>query len=307
LYVCFIRFRESGLRINQIGIVFTMKKNHNLFPIHTTIAEVPITHCRSLPTRVFDYPFFNEGVQEIRKKQHHIDYPTLDDLKDTPVTHLLELKGFIFHTSHCGSTLLTRMLQTSDQIRVVSEPEAINGLLLAYKLHTLSKADVQQQLQRIIESYRQPLGEEKYLIFKCTSWNVFMIDLFLELYPTTKSIYIDRKIEEVVTSLLKSDGGVAQWWDHPVDNLRKYFTGEDYQYTTKGAYLKHMVEQHRKQVAIHTNKTVYKITYPTFLNNFEKVLTHFELTLSSQEIETAEKATAYYSKSTYKKVYVEGD
>ena len=165
-----------------------MKKPHKLFPIHTIIAEVPITHCRSLPAKVFDYPFFNEGVQEIRKKQHHVAYPTLDDIKETDLKDQLVLKGFIFHTSHCGSTLLARMLQTSDQIRVVSEPEAINGLLLSYVLHKLPKNDVQQQLQKIIDSYRQPLGDETRVIFKFTSWNVFMIDQFLEIYTTTTTL-----------------------------------------------------------------------------------------------------------------------
>jgi hypothetical protein len=281
-----------------------MKKPHKLFPTHTTIAEEPIIHCRSLPTKVFDYPFFNEGVQEIRKKQKHIEYPTLGDIKDIPVTDLLALKGFIFHTSHCGSTLLARMLQTSGQLRVISEPEAINGLLLSYVLHTLSKSDVQQQLQKIIDSYRQPLGDETQVVFKFTSWNVFMIELFMELYPTTRCLYIDRKTEEVVSSLLKSDGGIARWWDHPVDNLRKHFVAKDYRYTTKDDFLTHLVEQHRKQVAIHTNKTVYKITYPTFLHDFEKILTHFTLIFSPQEIETAQKATAYYSKTSQKIAYI---
>ncbi len=282
-----------------------MKKNHKIFPVHTTIAEVPVTHCRSLSSKVFDYPFFNEGAQKIRWKQQHITYPTLDDLKDTSATDLLQLKGFIFHTSHCGSTLLTRMLQTSDQIRMVSEPEAINGLLLAYILHKIPKTQIQEQLQKIINCYRQPLGNETQVIFKFTSWNVFMIHLFLELYPTTRSIYIDRKTEEVVSSLLKSDGGIARWWDHPVDILRKHFVENDYQYTTKEDFLTHLVKQHRIQVATHKGKTIYKITYPTFIKEFEKICTHFELTLSPQEIEAAEKATAYYSKASQKVAYIQ--
>lgn len=284
-----------------------MKKPQKLFPIHTTIAEEPIIHCRSLPATVFDYPFFNEGFQEIKKNQEPTSYHTLDEIVETNPKDQLALKGFIFHTSHCGSTLLVRMLQTSDQIRVVSEPEAINGLLLAYQLHALPKAIVQQQLQKIIESYRQPLGNETSVIFKFTSWNVFMIALFQELYPTTRWMYIDRKTEEVVTSLQKSDGSIAQWWDHPVDHLRKHFTGENYSYTTKDAYLTHVVEQHRKQAEQHTNQNGLKVIYPTFLTTFEKILHHVELNLSPQEIEAAQKATAYYSKSIDKKAYIENN
>ena len=134
-----------------------------------------------------------------------------------------------------------------------------------------------------------------------------MIALFQELYPTTKWIYIDRKTEEVVTSLQKSDGGITQWWDHPVDHLRKHFTGEDYLYSTKEAYLTHMVNQHRTQAQMYSNRNGQKFTYPTFLNEFEKICAHFELKLSPQEIEVAQKATAYYSKSIYKKAYTESN
>lgn len=282
-----------------------MKKLQKLFPIYTTISEEPITHYRALPTAVFDYPFFNEGFQEINKTRDASAYPTLSPIPKDDPKNLLALKGFIFHTSHCGSTLLVRMLQTSDKIRVVSEPEAINGLLLAYKLHALPKAKVKQQLQNIIEGYRQPLGKETGVIFKFTSWNVFMTDLFQELYPTTKWVYIDRKTEEVVTSLQKSDGGIAQWWDYPIDHLRKHFTGENYCCTTKEAYLTHVVNQHRKQAEMFTNENSLKLMYPSFLTTFHKILYHFKLTLSPQEIKTAQKATAYYSKSIDKKVYVE--
>jgi len=130
-----------------------------------------------------------------------------------------------------------------------------------------------------------------------------MIDVFLELYPTTKWIYLDRKTDEVVASLKKSDGGFAQWWQYPTDFLRRYFTGEGYHYTTKEAYLIHMVEQHRKQAQLHTNTQALHTNYTTLLDDFEKITAHFDLNLSDQEIENAKKATAYYSKSIHKIPY----
>lgn len=279
-----------------------MKKPKKLFPRHTTVEKHPITICHRVPAVVFKYPFFNEGIQRYRMKGHAITNETLDAIDIIP-NKQLDLKGFIFHTSHCGSTLLVRMLQTPPYSRVVSETEAINGLLLSYVLHNLPKETVQKQLKEIIASYCQPLGEEKYVIFKLTSWNVFMIDLFLELYPTTKWIYLDRKTEDVVASLKKSNGGFAQWWQQPTDVLKKYFTAKGYPYTTKEDYLIHMVEQHRKQAQLHTNTQALHTNYNNLLDDFEKITTHFDLNLTSQEIENAKKVTAYYSKSASKIPY----
>ncbi|WP_299678748.1 hypothetical protein [uncultured Dokdonia sp.] len=280
----------------------SIKKPRKLFPKHTIVEEHPTTICYKLPAVVFKYPFFNEGVQAYQMKGHAITNGTLDAIDIIP-NRQLELKGFIFHTSHCGSTLLVRMLQTTSHIRVISETEAINGLLLSYVLHNLPKETVQKQLKEIIESYCQPLGDEKHVIFKLTSWNIFMIDVFLELYPTTKWMYLDRKTEEVVASLKKSDGGFAQWWEYPTDYPRKYFTAKEYRYTTKEDYLTHMVEQHRKQAKLHKNAQALYSNYITLINDFENIITHFKLHLSDQEIENAKKATTYYSKSITKITY----
>ncbi|GGG06805.1 hypothetical protein GCM10011344_04110 [Dokdonia pacifica] len=280
----------------------SIKKPKKLFPKHTTVEEHPTTVCYKLPAVVFKYPFFNEGIQAYRMKGHAITNETLDAIDIIP-NRQIELKGFIFHTSHCGSTLLVRMLQTTSHIRVISETEAINGLLLSYVLHNLPKETVQKQLKKIIESYCQPLGDEKHVIFKLTSWNVFMIDVFLELYPTTKWMYLDRKTDEVVASLKKSDGGFAQWWQQPTDILKRYFTGEGYHYTTKEAYLIHMVKLHRKQAQLHTNSHTLHTNYHTLLDDFIKIIAHFELNLSDQEIENAKKTTAFYSKSMSKTPY----
>ena len=95
--------------------------------------------------------------------------------------------------------------QASD-IRVVSETEAINGLLLAYLLNNPERKETLRKLELILNAYQQTVHQEKYLIIKMTSWNIFMADLFQELYPSVKWFYIDRNTTEVVSSLQKSRG-----------------------------------------------------------------------------------------------------
>lgn len=275
-----------------------MNINQRIFPIYTKVAKEPVTICEATDSKVFDFPFFNDGVTKLKnqtslRKQYHLKEINISDKDD-----LLEVKGFIFHTSHCGSTLLSRMLNESPEIRVVSETEAINGLLLAYLLNGLPEKEILDHLNSIINAYRQPIGKEKYLIFKLTSWNVFMANLFQKLYPSIKWVYIDRNTEEVVKSLLKSEGGMEMWFHHPVDILRRHFLGKDYTGKSKEEYLIHLVEQHRKQANTFKNDNLCSITYPEFLDQFETIiLPHFNLKYSKLEINKMKKIITLNSKS----------
>lgn len=262
-----------------------MKTNQRIFPIYTEVANEPITICEVIDAKVFDFPFFNEGVKILRNQTTFQKKYTLNEIGILNENELLELKGFIFHTSHCGSTLLSRMLNESPKIRVVSETEAINGLLLAYVLNGLKEKDILEQLHSIINAYRQPIGTEKYLIFKLTSWNVFMANLFQKLYPSHKWVYINRNTEEVVKSLEKSNGGMENWFYHPVDVLRRHFLDKDFVGKSKEDYLMHLVEQHRKKAYQFKNDNLCLIDYPDFLNEFEtKILPHFNIKFSEKEM-----------------------
>lgn len=290
--------KELSLSIRKLAFQKNMKNNQRIFPIYTEVANEPITICEVIDAKVFDFPFFNDGVTKLR---NHTSFQKKYKLKEIDILNegeLLELKGFIFHTSHCGSTLLSRMLNESPEIRVVSETEAINGLLLAYLLNGLPEKEILIQLKSIINAYRQPIGKEKYLIFKLTSWNVFMAKLFHKLYPSIKWFYIDRNTEDVVKSLLKSNGGMEGWFHHPVDILRRHFLDKDYTGKSKEEYLFHLVEQHRKQANTFKNNNLCSITYPEFLDQFETtILPHFNLNYSKEEINKMKKIKAFNSKS----------
>jgi len=280
--------------------------SQRIFPVYTKVSKEPITICEVIDVKAFDFPFFNEGVIKLRNQSSARKKYKLKEIGNLDEDKLLEVKGFIFHTSHCGSTLLSRMLNESPRIRVVSETEAINGLLLAYLLNELPEEEIFEQLKSIINAYRQPIGQEQYLIFKLASWNIFMANFFQQLHPSAKWIYIDRKTEEVVKSLKKSDGGMEGWFHHPVDILRRHFLDKDYNGTNKEDYLFHLVEQHRKQANKFKNENLLLINYPEFLNQFtEKILPHFNLKYSEQEIESVKKLMAFNSKSDKNELFVQ--
>lgn len=268
-----------------------------IFPVYTKVGDPPVTICKSIDAGVFGYPFFNQGVQQRSQFSDDHTMYALEDVQAGTEPRLLQIKGFIFHSSHCGSTLLSRMLGRLPGVRVVSETEAINGLLLSCAFNNLPEEKVLLQLRQIMEAYRNPLENEKFLVFKLTSWNVFFINLFQQLYPGTPWFYLDRDTDEVVNSLLQKGRGFAEWWDHPADILRQYFTGKGVIFPGKEDYLREMVKRHRLYAQSNNNGRSCFLQYPEFIGQFEEIiLPHLGLHFSKDEIQDARLAAGFESK-----------
>lgn len=267
------------------------------FPVYTQVSPSPKAICEKLTAAVFDYPFFNDAVPLVRPTNPDRKEWNLKDPLFTEKSNLLKINGFIFHTSHCGSTLLAQMLATSEKIRVVSETEAINGLLLWAVFHQADEATLLAHLKTIVAAYLQPLGTAENVVFKLTSWNVFFRNLFQKAFPNVPQLFIDRKTADVVESLQKAGGGFVEWWYHPTDLLRKYFLGAYQSPATIQEYLATMVELHRKfgSDPLHP---ILQVEYPTFLDHFQnRILPHFRLNFSKEAIVLAEKRIGFEAKS----------
>lgn len=268
------------------------------FPIYTQVSQAPVTICEKLPTEVFDSPFFNNAVPLVRstnsiRKELDLNSETISENTD-----LLQLKGFIFHTSHCGSTLLANMFRASKKTRVISETEAINGLLLSAVFYTLEEKVLLKNLKTIIEAYLQPLGEAEQVVFKLTSWNIFFIELFQKAYPNVPWIFIDRKTEEVVQSLSKSGRGFVEWFHHPTDLLQNYFLGEKKETESFERYLLTMVEAHKNYAEKSQFGKNLFVEYPSFISEFEsRILPHFNLKYVEKELQTVQEIKQYDAKS----------
>lgn len=298
---------QSGVICNLCNIAPHLSAMSSTdFPVYTQLSQPPLTHFTAVRHSVFEYPFFNEGVAALRQPgEQNVPY-TLDQFPGVDEARALELRGFIFHTAHCGSTLLARMLGKLPGVRIVSETEAINGLLLSALFFQLPEQEVLQHLQKIIDAYRQPGAEDRFLIFKMSSWNVFLIGLFQRLYPQTPWLYLDRETETVVQSLLKSGRGFTEWWHHPNDMLRRHFTGPDFVAADFEAYLRRMVEQHRHHAQAAQNEQGLFLEYPAFIDTFQsRILPHFQLQYTESELSPALELTRFEAK-TYTPVPFQG-
>lgn len=255
-------------------------------PVYTPVDKKPKPIFKLLPTTVFSTPFFNTAASKI--------YP--NDTGAIISDELLQLKGFIFHTSHCGSTLLSNMISTSSTCRVVSETEAINGLFLSSIFYDISRNEVVQKLKDIISAYqiKESNSSECFLLFKLTSWNIFFIDIFQEAYPTIPWIYLNRELGIVRQKLLKSNGGMESWWEHPVPILVNYFTGTTP--ASKEEYLTLLIKNHQEKAIQAHNKYALFYDYP-FDKKINSILNHFNLSFSKREVEQTKEALLYDAKT----------
>lgn len=271
------------------------------YPVYTTIAKEPHTTCEGLEEGVFQYPFFSDGVSSTKTNPRAKS--DLDSIEVKPDQEELELKGLIFHSSHCGSTLLGRMLNQTQSVRVVNESEAINGLLLSKKLYAISDDTIAKQLKKIIRLYQQKVGTKQYLIIKFTSWNVYFIDLILNVFPTVKWVYLDRETESLLKSLKTKSGGFIDWWDHPVDELRKHFIASDSAIQNKDEYLREMIRGHRLHANRKKDDHSIFLEYPTFIQDYKKIFNHFDLESTEEEEALLQEVIKYDSKSMENKLW----
>ena len=267
----------------------------NIYPIITIVSKEPEKIGGELPEEVFNYPFFNEGVSQART--HQKKKYNLDSIKIEETDKQLELKGLIFHVSHCGSTLLSRMMGQLEKVKVVSETEAINGLLLSKLFYGLKDEVIINYLKKIVHLYQQEVPNQQYLILKLTSWNIYMIPLFKQAFPGVKWIFLDRETDALLASLKRSDGGFIDWWEYPVDVLRKHFIEGGRVINNKDEYLKELVRGHRRHAKTNIDDNGLFLQYPAFIAQYEEILHHFELNFPFHEVAQSKEILKYDSKS----------
>jgi hypothetical protein len=165
----------------------------------------------------FAEPFFDQSVQRWAAS------PLARPLIRTGLAELaaldrepsLDPAGFIFHLSRCGSTLVSRLLSTLPGVVVASEPAPINDLLEAdpARVHEAAQIEVLRLLIRALGRIR--FGDETHYLVKLSSWNVRRLALFRHAFPAVPWIWVQRRPEAVMASILAGPPGWMQLRGEP--------------------------------------------------------------------------------------------
>lgn len=119
--------------------------------------------------------------------------------------------GFIFHMSHCGSTLVAQMLSLLPRNIVVSEPDPLEMILhQSIVAPQVPKEQQVQWLRWMVSALGQPrTGSEKHYFIKLDAFAVTRLDVVLCAFPDVPWVFVYRNPVEVLAPVLMQIPGVA--------------------------------------------------------------------------------------------------
>ena len=148
-------------------------------------------------------------VQEARRKERVVtELNALCHLDD--VFPEVNLSGFIFHVSRCGSTLLCNVLGVLEEAVVLNEPPQISALLWAVPFGR--KEQRVAWLRGAVHAMCQhDTPAQKHAVIKFATWDLFYARLIREAFPEVPILFLIRDPVEVVAScLLRPRGWVLR-------------------------------------------------------------------------------------------------
>jgi len=154
----------------------------------------------------FTDPFFGDTIEKCLRNPANLLFR-----RQTPVETLtarrdacpgLLPKGFIFHMSRCGSTLVAQLLASLPQAIVISEAGPIDAVLRAnFRDPTLTDERRAAWLQAVVSALGQPrTGQEKDLFIKFDCWDTMDLGLINRAFPGVPWIFLYRNPVEVMVS-----------------------------------------------------------------------------------------------------------
>lgn len=155
----------------------------------------------------FIHPFFNDTI-ELRLRE-----PFSQLFKHvTPIDFLGELyekcecakpRGFIFHISRCGSTLVAQMLASLSKNIVISEAAVLDNVIRANASNENKIAWMRWMVSALA---RKRFADEENLFIKFDNWSVLDLPLIKAAFPDVPWIFLYRDPVEVIVSNVRQPG-----------------------------------------------------------------------------------------------------
>jgi hypothetical protein len=255
----------------------------------------------------FAEPFFTDTISKCRTQQSRnfkflsvsdlgMVHEWAADLNDaTPA-------ALIFHISRCGSTLISQMLNESDENIVLSEVPFFDDILrLPFTQPRFEKADINELLLSAIKHYAQDRngvsGNKKRLFIKTDSWHLFFYEQLRQLFPSVPFILIYRSPDEVFRSHRKHAGmhSVAGLIEPEIFGLKN----EDILNISPDIYLATVLENYLSrcfEIATNDDRSLL-VNYnegPMFI--LQKIATFINMPVSEAHLQKMQNRSLYHSK-----------
>jgi hypothetical protein len=173
----------------------------------------PMVDWGYLGTRRLTDPFFGQTIDACVRHPADLLFrhqTPLDELGEVaPTQASVPIKGFIFHMSRCGSTLISQMLAAEPANIVLSEAAPIDDILRAqYRLPDLpgpQRIAWLQAMVKVLAWQRQATEQHAFIKFDC--WHVMFLPLIQRAFPEVPWIFLYREPLEVLVSQAGHMGG----------------------------------------------------------------------------------------------------
>lgn len=152
----------------------------------------------------FSEPFFYNSLSSLKQDKRlcvQTAFNALDAFENS-----MTPTAFIFHTSRCGSTLLSQLFASLSSCVVMSEPPIIDSYLSLYHARP-EQNGAEKTLRQLVGALGQRrFEEERHFFIKLDSWHINSLPLFRKAFPGTPFIFMYRKPEEVLASHQRQRG-----------------------------------------------------------------------------------------------------
>jgi len=245
-------------------------------------------------------PFFEDSLRRAMESPFNLLFQYA-----TPIARLpdwlaarpgLSPRGFIFHMSRCGSTLVTQMLAALPHNLVLSEAPPLDEVVQA----RARKAGVNEDQQVlwlawIMSALAQPRRGEQALFVKLDSWHTLALPLFRRAFPSVPWVFLYRDPVEVLVSQMEAPG------IHTVPTLRGahiLWTDAPFEPHRREDYCARILARICEPVAAHAREGGGRLINYRELPaaTWTSILPHFGIAVSARDRAVMAKAARYDAK-----------
>lgn len=195
---------SSNERVLLRGLDVPLGQLESLSGWYPVVARSDKLWWRFFGDKRFSEPFFYDSVSRLNRDKRpcvQTAFNALDTFENS-----LSPTAFVFHTSRCGSTLLSQLFASLSSCIVMSEPTIIDSYLSLYHAQP-EQSGAEKTLRQLVGALGQKrFAEERHFFIKLDSWHIKSLPLFRKAFPDTPFIFMYRKPEEILASHQRQRG-----------------------------------------------------------------------------------------------------
>lgn len=170
--------------------------------------EPRVDWCRAADEE-FREPFFSQTIERVLRDPFHLVFRRVGPAAELEILEAAgedaPPRGLVFHVSHCGSTLVAKMLGAGNRHRVLSEPDPLDAVL---RFTGADDARRVAWLRGLAAAFRDPTGERDAVFLKLEGPSTLDLPLLRRAFPRTPRVFLYRDPLEVLLANQRAGGSL---------------------------------------------------------------------------------------------------